>query len=377
METILEPKFHDTSHGFRPSRGCHTALRQVKNWRGVPWIIEGDIKSFFDMIDHHILENLLSKHFVERHLFNLFWKFVKAGYIEFNDKKQTFISPDKGVPQGGILSPLLSNVILHELDMYMEKRKLQYQSASLGQKPMIVNKAYTKLTTIIKKCKVLDQPKMRQEARRLRDKTRYELPNPNYIQMEYVRYADDWLVGVWGPLAKVRSLKTDIAIFLQSLKLSLSEEKTLITNTRRGRVKFLGTHIYKLTPTKGSLSHPTMAGTIRMNAPLKILAKRLRERHFWKPTKTGPKALGIPSWIGWPIKELILRFRAILNGLLNFYSHVDNRGSLAYIYFILHGSLRNTICRKLNIGFREFYHIYGPKISITIYNMSSFAAKNG
>jgi hypothetical protein len=189
--------------------------------------------------------------------------------------------------------------------------------------------------------------------------------------MEYVRYADDWLVGVWGPLAKVRSLKTDIAIFLQSLKLSLSEEKTLITNTRRGRVKFLGTHIYKLTPTKGSLSHPTMAGTIRMNAPLKILAKRLRERHFWKPTKTGPKALGIPSWIGWPIKELILRFRAILNGLLNFYSHVDNRGSLAYIYFILHGSLRNTICRKLNIGFREFYHIYGPKISITIYNMSS------
>jgi hypothetical protein len=78
----------------------------------------------------------------------------------------------------------------------MEKRKLQYQSASLGQKPMIVNKAYTKLTTIIKKCKVLDQPKMRQEARRLRDKTRYELPNPNYIQMEYVRYADDWLVGV-------------------------------------------------------------------------------------------------------------------------------------------------------------------------------------
>jgi hypothetical protein len=189
--------------------------------------------------------------------------------------------------------------------------------------------------------------------------------------MEYVRYADDWLVGVWGNLSTARSLKSDIALFLQTLKLTLSEEKTLITNTRRGKVKFLGTQIYKLTPTKGRLSHPTMAGSIRMNAPLKILAKRFRDRKFWKPTKTGPKALGIRNWMGWPIKELILRFRAILYGTLNFYSFVDNRGALSYIYLLLHNSLRNTICRKLNIGFREFLSIYGPKISLTIYKNST------
>jgi retron-type reverse transcriptase len=143
------------------------------------------------MIDHHILENLLSKHFSERTLFNLYWRFVKAGYIEYDGKKQKFIAPDKGVPQGGILSPLLSNVILHEFDMYMEKRRLEFLSASSGQKPTIVNKAYTRLTSIMKTCKDNDLPEMRREAHRIRNKTRYALPNSNYTRMEYVRYADD------------------------------------------------------------------------------------------------------------------------------------------------------------------------------------------
>jgi len=271
-----------------------------------------------------------------------------------------------GVPQGGILSPLLSNVILHEFDLYMEKRKLEFQTSSINQKPMIVNKKYTNLSTIIRKCKDNALPDLLREARRLRNKTRYELPNPKFTRIEYVRYADDWLIGIWGTKAQATVLKSEIALFLQSLKLTLSEEKTLITNTRRGVVKFLGTLIYKLTPTRGRLSHPTTAGNIRMKAPLKILADRLRTKGFWKPGKTGPKALGITNWIGWPIKELIHRFRAILNGLLNFYSFVDNRGSLAYIYYLLHGSLRNTICRKLNIGLQTFYSIYGPKISIYI-----------
>jgi len=110
-----------------------------------------------------------------------------------------------------------------------------------------------------------------------------------------------------------------------------------------------------------------MSGRIRMNAPLKILAERLREKGFWKPTKTGPVAQAITRFMSWPIKELILRYRAILNGILQYYSFVNNRGSLAYVYYLLHGSLRNTICRKLNIGVREFYAIYGPKITMHIF----------
>ena len=79
LETILEPKFLDTSHGFRPYRGCHTALETIRSWKGVPWIIEGDIKSFFDSIDHHLLEGLLEKHFHEKRLFAFYWRLVQAG----------------------------------------------------------------------------------------------------------------------------------------------------------------------------------------------------------------------------------------------------------------------------------------------------------
>ncbi|RPB17894.1 hypothetical protein L211DRAFT_844267 [Terfezia boudieri ATCC MYA-4762] len=103
-----------------------------------------------------------------------------------------------------------------------------------------------------------------------------------------------------------------------------------------------------------------------MTAPLDILTKRLRDKGFWKPGPSGPVSRGIPKFIAWSIKNLILRFRTILNGFLNFYSFVDNRGSLSFIYFLLHGTLRKTICRKLDIGGREFYSIFGREITISI-----------
>lgn len=163
--------------------------------------------------------------------------------------------------------------------------------------------------------------------------------------------------GVWGTKATARSLKSNIASFLNSLRLQLSEEKTLITNTRQGKVKFLGTIINRVSPTRGRLAFPTLAGRLRMNVPLQSLCRRLREKGFWKPTVNGPVSQAITHFIHWPIKDIILRFRTILSGLFQYYSFVNNRGSLSYIYHLLHSSLRNTICRKLDIGVREFYAI--------------------
>lgn len=111
LETIIEPKFSNLSHGFRPKRGCHTALKVIRKWKGVSWFIEGDIKSFFDNIDHHILEKLICNHFEDKRLINLYWKFVKAGYVEWDNANISYVCTDMGVPQGGIISPLLSNLI--------------------------------------------------------------------------------------------------------------------------------------------------------------------------------------------------------------------------------------------------------------------------
>jgi group II intron reverse transcriptase/maturase len=150
MEEILEPRFHNTSHGFRPNKGCHSALQTIRTWRGVAWFIEGDIKAFFDSIDHHMLEKLINKHFRESRLTNLYWKMVKAGYVEWEKKNRATITSETGVPQGGIISPLLSNLVLHELDVFIENLAKSEEKKRKGEKAYTNNLKYSRLSTCIK-----------------------------------------------------------------------------------------------------------------------------------------------------------------------------------------------------------------------------------
>ena len=143
------------------------------------------------MIDHHILANLLGKHIAEKRLFNLYWKFVKAGYVEFNDKKQTYIAPGMGVPQGGIISPLLSNVVLHELDLYMETRRLKFEADSIGQPLRSRNPVYYKLSSLIQRCRKAKARPELETALKLRNRVSTNIANPLYTRISYVRYADD------------------------------------------------------------------------------------------------------------------------------------------------------------------------------------------
>lgn len=141
LEGVLESKFSNNSHGFRPGRGCHSALAQIRYWNGIKWFVEGDIKAFFDNIDHHILEKLLCRHFNDQRFIDLYWKMVRAGYVEFGKEK----SSNVGVPQGGIASPILSNLILNELDLFidqlLEDNKVKLQSKN----HTIRNPAYYKV----------------------------------------------------------------------------------------------------------------------------------------------------------------------------------------------------------------------------------------
>ena len=132
-------------------------------------------------------------------------------------------------------------------------------------------------------------------------------------------------------------------------------------------MKFLGTLIKRIAPVNGPLRKPKAAGQIWMGAPLKILAKRLKEKGFWKSGPKGPIPIGVGKFTAFPLKDLILRFRSILLGLLNYYSFVDNIYTLRYIYFLLLSSLQRTIQRKENIGYRECLAKYGPTVYILIY----------
>src|SRR5205823_176992 len=117
LEAYYEPAFSDHSHGFRPERGCHTALREIHyHWSGTTWFIEGDISQCFDKLNHEMLLHSLSEHIHDGRFINLIRELLDAGYME----DWTFHQTLSGVPQGGIVSPILSNILLDKLDKYVE-----------------------------------------------------------------------------------------------------------------------------------------------------------------------------------------------------------------------------------------------------------------
>ncbi|WP_410991249.1 reverse transcriptase/maturase family protein, partial [Bacillus cereus] len=247
LESIYEPTFSKLSHGFRPEKSCHTALFQVKStFTGSRWFIEGDIEGFFDNINHHILIHTLRKRIDDEQFIALIWKFLRAGYLEDWKFHKTF----SGTPQGGILSPLLANIYLNELDNFMNQYKSTFDVGKIRR----TNPTYSKIQHQINRAKKkLREAKEKDEVREkeLTNKIRELLAerehtpqgypmDENYKRIQYVRYADDFLIGVIGSKEDANRAKKDIANFLKSkLKLTLSEEKTLITNTRN-KARFLG-----------------------------------------------------------------------------------------------------------------------------------------
>lgn len=388
LEAVIEPRFSDLSHGFRPNRGCHTALKEIRSWKGVSWFVEGNIKGFFDNIDHHILVSLINKHFSDKRLVNLYWKFVKAGYIEWDSGKNKYVNSDLGVPQGGIVSPLLSNLMLHEFDLFMERMIKEQESNNKKLKPHITNPRYHSLTMRINRLKDkinlnhelsngtwndrLNLSKLIKERRRLKS----IIPNPGFVRIKYVRYADDWLVGLWGNVKTARLIKESARDFLAALKLELSEEKTLITNAREDRAKFLGTFIKRLASSRSvqyykngkGHSQRVPTGNLWMSAPILETVKRLEDKDFLerKGYRWVPKSIGSLTLL--PVQDIIMRYNSIMNGIANYYSFMDNRRYLRKISWILQESLRKTIGRKLKISKKAFLLRFGKAISMNICN---------
>src|SRR6516164_10381364 len=137
LEAYYEPGFSDLSHGFRKRRGCHTALRKIRDtWTGTVWFIEGDISDCFGSLSHEILLRILAEKIQDQRFLRLIRNMLKAGYLEDWEYRETL----SGCPQGGVVSPILSNIYLHKLDKFVEqalipeytrgdrrKRNLEYQ----------------------------------------------------------------------------------------------------------------------------------------------------------------------------------------------------------------------------------------------------------
>ncbi len=335
LEIVYEPIFSNHSHGFRPGRGCHTALRQIrKDCSGFSWAIEGDIEGFFPNIDHDILTKLLEKKIKDPQFIALIYRMLKAKVKEQGKPMEV---SEVGSPQGAIISPILSNILLHELDMYMEDYIKKFRKGKNRKANPKYMRAYYKHGI--------------KEARKHKQASPID---PDYRRMSYVRYADDFIVTIIGSKEEATQIKQDIANFLENLKLKLSPEKTLITNPSDQPASFLGYLIQKAAP-KLNVYYRTYAGkkrrvsrmtsgSIFLKVDAERVKKRLSAKGFCKPTGEP-----IANFKYLPNTQFatILQVNYIIRGLATYYKLAENsRQMISRWNYIIRFSIAKMFAAK-------------------------------
>jgi group II intron reverse transcriptase/maturase len=281
LEAYYEPQFSDGSHGFRPGRGCHTALREVAySWTGTTWFIEGDISDCFGSLDHEIMVKILSEKIHDGRFLRLIRNMLTAGYLEDWQWNATL----SGAPQGGVVSPILSNIYLHKLDEYVETVLIpQYTQGKRRKSNPIYIKVQSALAYARKRGNRAKARALQKQLRRLPVGDPYD---PGYRRLRYSRYADDHLLGFIGPKAEAEKIKAQLATFLRDdLKLELSAEKTLITHARSRAARYLGYEIIvQHGDSKIIRGQRAVNGNIALRVPLDVIkAKRAPYLRHGKP----------------------------------------------------------------------------------------------
>jgi group II intron reverse transcriptase/maturase len=348
LEAIYEPLFSENSHGFRPNRSCHTALQQVKKMQGIRWWVEGDIKDCFGSLNHKTLVNILSQRITDKRFLHLIQQLLQAGYIEDWQYHKTY----SGVPQGGNLSPLLSNIYLNELDNWMASKIADFNK---GKKRKATSE-YRHIRRLKQKAKRHGQKTGDWSAYKARAdelmRTTYADPqDPSFRRMVYSRYADDFLVGIIGSKEDAKTTKRQLTKFLQNeLQLELSAEKTLITNAK-DRVRFLGYDIKRWNSHK-RLRYHTKQGVITKRTctyQLALLIPKDKGQQFCKKygTSTNWKAKPRPEMLWQSELEILMTYNAEVRGFLNYYSLADNFTEVgSSILWLSTGSFLRTLASK-------------------------------
>ena len=210
LNAYFDGTFSEHSHGFRPERGCHTALREIYHtWKGTTWIIEGDIADCFGSLNHDLILSALAEHIQDGRFLTLVKKLLDAGYMEDWKFKRTL----SGVPQGSILSPVLSNILLSKLDRFVETELLPQYNKGGRRK---ANQAYRSLMNRAHRLRKNGQKEAAQKIKRQAQKLPAIDPqDPDYRRLKYCRYADDFALAFIGPKAEAEEIKQRLRTFLQ------------------------------------------------------------------------------------------------------------------------------------------------------------------
>jgi group II intron reverse transcriptase/maturase len=338
LEAYYEPQFSKHSHGFRPKRGCHTALTEIRKvWLGTKWFIEGDIKGCFDNIDHNILMSILRENIQDNRFLRLIEGALKAGYCE----EWTFHPSLSGSPQGGIVSPILSNIYMDRLDRFVQETLIpEYTHEERRER----NPAYHNLASRARYFRKTGNLERAEELRKEQQKLPSGITNdPGYRRLRYARYADDFLLGFIGPEAEADEIKERITTFLGTeLRLTLSAEKTLITHAHTGRARFLGYEIGIMeAPTKFDRHRQRIVnGKVGMYIPEDVIPKK-RKRYL----RDG-KPIHRPELLNDSEYDIIQLYQGEYRGLVNYYGPAHNLAKLGYLRWTMESSLLKTLAGK-------------------------------
>ena len=364
LEAIYEGHFEYTSHGFRPHRSCHTALTHIQDkFTGAKWFIEGDIKGFFDNIKHEILVNILKERIADERFIRLIRKFLKAGYAE----QWKFHNTYSGTPQGGIVSPILANIYLDKFDKYMkmyadkfnkgERRKVSSEYRRLNNKKTRLAKKLISVTDESVRAGMITE--IKETLAQTYVTPCHEPMDANYRRIQYVRYADDFLIGVIGSKSECQAIKADIKEFMtEQLGLELSDEKTLITNAK-DKAKFLG---YEIFVRSKAFMHKDSRGVMKrfgngsvlLHVSMDTAKAKLLEYGALRIAKEGNQDIWKPKprgfMIGNKVEDIVAQYNTEIRGFYNYYAIANNISTIGHSFgYIMEYSMYKTIAQKLNL----------------------------
>jgi group II intron reverse transcriptase/maturase len=350
LSAYFEPQFSSHSHGFRPNRGCHTALSEsYHQWVGTTYFIEGDIAACFDSLDHTVMMNTLREKIHDGRFLRLIETLLVAGYLEDWRYHKTL----SGCPQGSILSPVLANVYLNQVDTFVETTLMPQYNKGERRK---LNTAYTRVQGEAQRRRRTGQWK---EAKALRKRQQqlpcYDTTDPDYRRLRYLRYADDILLGFAGPHAEAVEMKRQLGDFLRErLKLTLSQEKTLITHARTQAARFLGYHLVVLhnDRKRDRRGHRSINGQIGLRVPVEVIkAKCTLYQKNGKPVQRKERTNDT-------VYSIISQYQQEFRGLAEYYQLAVNRYQLNRLKWVMERSLVATVAHKLRSSISKVYTRY-------------------
>jgi group II intron reverse transcriptase/maturase len=352
LEAYYEPQFSPRSHGFRPGRGCHTALDEIHHaWTGTVWFLEGDISRCFDSLDHDVLLALLREKIHDNRFLRLIGNLLKAGYLEDWQYNRTL----SGSPQGGIVSPILSNIYLDRLDQFVETVLIPHYTRGAKRRTHLL---YRRLGHQRSYWASRDPQRARQLLQELRKLPSQDPADPEYRRLHYLRYADDFLLGFAGPRTEAEAITQRLGTFLrESLKLELSETKTLITHGRTAPARFLGYDVVVMhSNEKITNGRRSVTAGVGLKVPISVVrAKCTRYLRHGKPTHLAQR-------LNDDVFSIVAQYESEYRGVVAYYRRAFNLHRFSRLKWVMERSLVTTLAAKLRISTRQVYRRYQTRI---------------